>query len=117
MKMTKNFLLALAIMGLSVSCTINPHPMDMTRAVQNAKTAADHDALARHYDDAAKDMTAKVDEHKKLLAEYQSRKGMYGKHAQDLINHCQGLIRIYEQAAGENRAMAKSHREMAAETK
>lgn len=89
--------------------------MDMTRAVQSAKTAADHEALARHYEDAANDMGTKVEEHKKMLAQYQSKKAMYGKYAQDLINHCQGLIRIYEQAAAENRAMAKSHREMAAE--
>jgi hypothetical protein len=92
-------------------------PMDMTQAVQSAKTAADHEALAKHYEDAAKNMGAKVDEHKKMLAQYQSKKVMYGKYAQDLINHCQGLIRIYEQAAAENRAMAKSHREMAAEAK
>ena len=91
--------------------------MDMTRAVQNAKSAGDHDALSRHYDDAASDMAAKADEHKKLLAQYQSNKALYGKQAQDLINHCQGLIRIYEQAAADNRAMAKSHREMAAEVK
>lgn len=105
----------MGIFGLLMSCTIDPHRMDMTRAVQDAKTATDHDALARHYDDAAKQMQSKADEHQKLLAEYQSKKALYGKHAQDLINHCRGLIRIYEQAAAENRAMAKSHREVAAE--
>lgn len=115
MKIT--LLIALGMLGLLMSCTINPHRMDMTRAVQDAKTAADHDALARHYDDAASDMAAKVDEHQKLLAQYQSNKSIYGKNAQDLINHCQGLMRIYEQAAADNRAMAKSHREMAAEVK
>ena len=110
-------LAAVAVFGLLVSCSINPHPMEMTRAVQNAKTAGDHDALARHYENAAKEMQSNADEHKNLLAEYQSKKALYGKHAQDLINHCQGLIRIYEQAAADNRAMAKSHREMAAEVK
>ena len=110
-------LAAVTVFGLLVSCSINPHPMDMTRAVQNAKSAGDHDALARHYDNAAKEMQSNADEHKKLLAEYQSKKALYGKNAQDLINHCQGLIRIYEQAAAENMAMAKSHREMAAEAK
>lgn len=115
MKITR--LAAVCMLGLVMSCTINPHPMDMARVVQNAKTAADHDALARHYDDAAKQMQSNADEHKNLLAEYQSKKALYGKHAQDLMNHCQGLIRIYEQAAADNRAMAKSHREMAAEVK
>lgn len=91
--------------------------MDMTQAVQSAKTRSDHDALAKHYEDAAKQMQLKADEHKKLLAHYQAKKDLYRKQAQDLINHCQGLIRIYEQAAAENLSMAKSHREIAAEAK
>ena len=111
-------LAAVALLGLLVSCSINPHPMDMTRAVQDAKTGSDHAALAKHYEDAAKEMQAKVDEHKKLLAYYQAQKDRYrNKQAQDLVNHCQGLIRIYDQAAAENRAMAQAHREMATETK
>jgi hypothetical protein len=91
--------------------------MDMTQAVQTAKTASEHEALAGHYEDAAKEMRAKVDEHKKLLAYYEARKDLIRKQAQDLINHCQGLIRIYEQAANENLSMAKSHHELAAEAK
>jgi hypothetical protein len=92
-------------------------PMDMTQAVQSAKTAADHDALAKHYENAAKEMRAKAEEHKKLLAHYQAKKALYRKYTQDLVSHCQGLIRIYEQAAAENMGMAQSHREMAAEAK
>jgi peptidoglycan hydrolase CwlO-like protein len=91
--------------------------MDMTQAVQSAKTRTDHEALAAHYEDSAKEMQAKVDEHKKLLAQYEARKSLYGKQAQSLISHCQGLVRIYEQAAAENMGMAQSHREMAAESK
>ena len=106
-----------AIFALLGSCTINPHPMDMTQAVQSAKTRSDHEALARHYDDAAKEMRAKAEEHKKLLAQYEAKKGIYGKQAQTLISHCQGLVRIYEQAAADNVSMAQSHREIAAEAK
>jgi hypothetical protein len=91
--------------------------MDMTQAVQSAKTRGDHESLAKHYEDAAKEMQAKAAEHKKLLAQYEARKSLYGKQAQSLISHCQGLIRIYEQAAKENLGMAQSHREAAAETK
>ena len=114
---TLTTLALVAVLGLLGSCTINPHPMDMTQAVQSAKTRGDHDSLARHYEDAAKEMQAKVDEHKKLLAHYEARKSLYGKQAQSLISHCQGLVRIYEQAAADNNGMAKSHREMAAEAK
>jgi hypothetical protein len=91
--------------------------MDMTRAVQSATTRSDHDALAKHYEDAAKEMRAKADEHKKMLAQYEARKSLYGKQAQSLISHCQGLTRIYEHAAAENMNMAESHRLLAAEAK
>jgi hypothetical protein len=110
-------LVAVFGLGLLGSCTINPHPMDMSQAVQSAKTRADHDALVTHYEAAAKEMQAKVDEHKKLLAQYEARKSLYGKQAQSLISHCQGLIRVYEQATKENLSMAQSHREAAAEAK
>ena len=114
---TITFLALVAIFALLGSCTINPHPMDMTQAIQSAKTRGDHESLARHYEDAAKEMRAKVDEHKKLLAQYEARKSLYGKQAQSLISHCQGLVRIYEQAAAENMSMVESHRQMAAEAR
>jgi hypothetical protein len=91
--------------------------MDMTQAVQSAKTPSDHEGLAKHYEDAAKEMRAKAEEHKKLLGQYEAKKNLYGKQAQTLISHCQGLVRIYEQAAADNMSMAQSHREMAAEAK
>lgn len=114
---TIKYLTIVAVFGLLVSCTINPMPMDMTQAVQSAKTRSDHESLANHYEGAAKEMQTKAEEHKKLLAQYEARKSFYGKQAQSLISHCQGLVRIYEQAAKENRGMAQSHRELAAEAK
>ena len=107
----------LALLGLLASCTINPHPMDMTQAVQQAKTRSDQEALAKHYEDAAKEMQATADDHKKMLAQYETNKALYGKQAQSLISHCQSLVRIYEQAAADNKSMAESHRQMAAEVK
>lgn len=106
-----------ALLGLLGSCAVNPHPMDMTQAVQRATTRGDHEALAKHYEDAAKEMQAKAEEHKKLLANYEAKRGLYGKQAQSLISHCQGLMRANEQAAAENLSMAESHRRMAAEAK
>jgi hypothetical protein len=81
------------------------------------KTRSDHEALAKHYEDAAKEMQEKADDHKKMLGQYEAKKALYGKQAQSLISHCQGLVRNYEQAAAENRNMADSHRQMAAEAK
>ena len=114
---TLTSLALVALLGPLGSCTINPHPMDMTQALQSARTRGDHESLARHYEDAAKDMQAKAAEHKKLLAQYEANKNLYGKQASSLISHCQGLVRIYEQAAAENMSMVESHRQMASEAK
>jgi hypothetical protein len=102
------------VIGLLVSCTeMNPHPMDMSQAVQNAKTKADHEALAKHYEEVAGEMQVKVDEHKKLLDQYQSKSYLYGKQAEAFKMHCQTLINAYESAVDANRAMAEAHRAMA----
>ena len=106
-----------AMLGLLGSCTINPHSMDMTQAVQNAKTRGEHESLAKHYEEAAKDMQANAAEHKQMVAKYEANKSLYGKQASSLISHCQGLARVYEQAAAENLNMAESHRQLAAEAK
>ena len=72
------------VVGLLAACAeMNPHPMDMNLAVQNAKTKADHEALAQHYEEAAKDMQLKVEEHKKLLRQYEAKSYQYGRQAQD----------------------------------
>jgi len=114
---TLTSLALVAMLGLLGSCTINPHPMDMSQAVQSARTGSDHESLAKHYDEAAKEMQAKAAEHRKMLAQYEANKGLYGRHAASFISHCQGLIRVYEQAAKENLAMVAAHRQMAAEAK
>ncbi len=104
--------LFLALSLLAACAEISSHPMDMTQAVKNAKSKADHEALAEHYEEAAKEMQLKADEHKKLLSQYQSESYLYGKQAEDLKAHCQRLIDIYEKAAEENLSMAKLHREI-----
>ncbi|MGR9088653.1 MAG: hypothetical protein ACU841_16510 [Gammaproteobacteria bacterium] len=103
----------LITLGLPAACAErNPHPMDMTQAVQNAQTKADHEALAKHYEEAAKEMQLKVDEHKNLLDQYESKSYLYGRRAQDLKGHCRRLISVYEQAVEENLSMANLHRQM-----
>jgi endonuclease III len=101
-------------LGLLSSCSeMNPHPMDMNQAVQNAETKADHESLAKHYDEAANEMQLKVDEHKKLLSQYESKAYLYGRQAEDLKTHCLRLIDVYENAVDANRKMAEMHRGMA----
>ncbi|MDP3609353.1 MAG: hypothetical protein Q8R74_09810 [Methylophilus sp.] len=104
--------------GLLASCAqMDSHPMDVTQAVQSAKTRPEHSALAEHYEDAAKEMQNKVQEHKSQLEEYENHSYNYGKRAQDLQAHCRGLIYSYKQAAEANRRMAEIHRQLATEIK
>ena len=110
----KTIMLGVALVIIFSSCTIRSHPMDMTQAVQSARTRADHERLAKHYEDAARQMEAKAAEHEKLRIQYERYRGMYSRDAQNLIDHCQRLLRAYEQAVEENFAMAKSHRLLAA---
>jgi len=111
-------LLALIIVGLMAACAHTvPHQMDMTLAVKNAKTPADHNSLAKHYEDTAKEMQSKVDEHKKMLAEYEAHSEYYGRRGLDMGSMCRALIHVYEQATRENMDLADSHRKMAAEIK
>ncbi|MDD1627467.1 MAG: hypothetical protein LUQ26_08350 [Methylococcaceae bacterium] len=112
--MKKKLLITLLLsLGLLYACSeMNPHPMDMSKSLQNAETKADHEALAQHYEEAAKEMQLKADEHKELLAQYVSKSYLYGRQAEDLKAHCQRLINVYEKAAEENLSMAKLHRQM-----
>lgn len=113
----KNSLLpviALSCLFALDACTAkNPHPMDMTTAVGSAATSADHMALARHYEEAAADAQAKVAEHKKLLAQYKEKSYLYGKGIYNFEEHCDALIRIYQQAVDANLKMAEMHKKLA----
>ncbi|MDP2904212.1 MAG: hypothetical protein Q8N96_14085 [Methylovulum sp.] len=110
---TNLLIIIILTLGLLDGCAVtNPHPMDMTQAVQNASSKADHEALAEHYEAAAAEMQVKVDEHKKLLAQYDAKSYLYGKQAGDLKAHCGRLISIYESAVEANLSMARMHRLM-----
>jgi hypothetical protein len=86
--------------------------MDMAATLQAAKTKADHEALATHYEQAAKDAQTQVEAHKKLLAQYKAKSYLYGKQAALFEEHCEALIRSYQQAAQANSQMAQAHRQM-----
>ena len=115
---TKIRILFLIIFGLLVSgVQMNAYSIDMGQAVHTAKTPADHEALAKFFDEAAKQMQEKVQEHKKMYEQYQAESQYYGRQGLDMESMCRGLIHAYEQAAKENTDMATSHRKMAAEAK
>lgn len=107
----------LATLGLLASCAhLDPHPMDMSEAIRNAKTKADHIALAKHYEAAANRMQAKADVQKNKLHEYTVHGYYYGRVTADLKEHTIALIRLYEEAAEANMRLASAQRQMADES-
>lgn len=100
-------------LGLLTACAqMNPHPMNMDLALQEAKTKEDHEELAEHYEEAAQGMREKAQEYTKVLNQYESKSYLYGRQAEDLKAHAQKLVDVYQKAADENSNMARMHRQM-----
>ena len=81
-------------------------------AEAKAKTKFDHIGLAVYYENEAKEMSAKVEEQKRLLDEYNTHSEYYGREGQDFQSHHEALLRKYTKSAERNREMAASHRKI-----
>lgn len=110
-------LIFLGTLMASVQAETKYHPMDMTQAIENAKTPADHEALAQHYEEVAKEMKSEVERHEKLLDKYETNRHLYGRLGVYLRDHSNYLIHLYTEAEKTNKEMAESHRKIAAEMK
>ena len=79
---------------------------------QNTATPSEHHALAKHFEDAAREMQAKAEEQKALLQRYENG-NLYGWQSHSLKSNALALIRKYEQAAQSKMREAVSHRQTA----
>ncbi|SFW40160.1 hypothetical protein, partial [Nitrosovibrio sp. Nv17] len=93
------------MLGFLASCAqtggFEAHGVDLDRAAQHARTAADHDRLARQYRSSAEKLQAKVEEQRQLLSQYEEKSYIYGRRAQDLQSHTSALLHKYERAMEE----------------
>jgi hypothetical protein len=106
-------LITTAVMACATTPPHTPHTKEVKSLMQSAKTAADHEALAAHYEEDAKMLEEKAEEHKKILSEYQEKPYLYGKGYIGFDVHCQRLIDLYTKGAEQSLEMAKMHRQMA----
>ncbi|MDQ3186507.1 MAG: hypothetical protein M3Q16_08665 [Pseudomonadota bacterium] len=117
---TKKIPAITAVLGLLVSCTpMSPYeaidsPV-LHKAVQNARTSSDHDALAKNFENLAREMQLRAAEQRRLFEHYQDKGYLYGRQAQDQQSHTWALMHRYEQAVEKSFAKAAAHRQMAAE--
>lgn len=91
------------------------HNTNILKAEQDTRTPGEHAALAKHFEEAAKEMHSKANEQKKLLTRYEEKHYLYDRAPHDLEAHTRALILKYEQAANACSEAAVSHRKMASE--
>jgi len=106
--------LAAALAAPPVSRAIAAGESDIEAKIAAAKTPADHDAIAAYYEQQAADARTKIDEHKKMAADY---KKMPHNSKVHFDQHCAALSRDYASAAKEYDALAKAHHQMAKQAK
>ena len=114
-------LLAAMSLGLLAACAqMTPleavQNTNVRKASQNARTRSDHDALAKYFEDTAKQMYSKADEQKKLLEHYEQKSYLYGRQAQDLKSHTSALVRKYEETKEASIKEATLHHQITQET-
>jgi hypothetical protein len=116
------FLAAAVILGSSLgySAAVSVNAKNLKQKIATAKTAADHKAIAAYYQAEAAKAKAKVTEHQEMLEAY--KKAGFGTvsktpNAPGTIEHCNHLIKNYQDLAESLTMMAKAHEEMAANAK
>jgi hypothetical protein len=90
---------------------------ELPNAIENAKTAADHEAIAEALEAQAKEARAAAKRHRQMSAAYKKHpptsgsKGVRSPLHQTMPPHCDKLVSDYEAAAAEYEAMAGAHRD------
>jgi hypothetical protein len=115
----KKLIAAVSTLGLLASCAQtgaleagNDNPrLDAL----NTKTFADHDHIARRYENTAKELMGKAEEHKKRLQHYEDKSYLYGRRGQDSQSQAVALVRKYTLAAEKATAQAAFHQRMASQ--
>lgn len=105
--------ITIAFMACTTTPPHTPHTKEVKVLLQSPKTAADHEAIAAHYEEDAKLLEEKAEEHKKILSDYQAKRYLYGRGYVGFDVHCKRLIDLYSRAAEESLEMAKMHKQIA----
>lgn len=110
------FLMSSIGLGQSVWSQGAIAPEQLDQSIIEAKSKADHESLAQYFEQEAQALEEKAERHQKLAEDYE-KGGSYEKVKGFMLQHCNAMIRNYRQAAEDNLALAKMHRELAAEAR
>jgi hypothetical protein len=102
----------LAITGLnSLPFSSAAEETNIEQMIEQAKTPADHEALAAYYEKEAQAAKQKYELHKKMEAAYSRFPSL--KQKSNILFHCDTLAKDYETMAKQYEMLAQIHREMA----
>ena len=109
---TGAFLVAtvLALGGCAAQGPVKPAGLE--QKIEAARTRADHQEIAAIYEQQAEGYKATAEQHRRWALAYERGR----RKSKSLVTHCENLARIFQQAAEENLALAREHRQVAAET-
>lgn len=111
------FVLAGVAITLAGCATQGPTPpTGVEQRIENATSRVDHEGLATRYEAQAAADEAAARRHQGYAATYRRNTSPASGPQEHLVlaKHCENLARAYQQAATENTALAKLHRELAA---
>jgi hypothetical protein len=114
----------LCLAALSGTAAEEPKPHDENKMhmesqesidhqVEMAQSAADHEAVAKRFEDEATQFETLAGQHERLAERYRRGQGVGPKaNATRLANHCESLVKSLRTSAAEAREMAQLHREV-----
>lgn len=105
--------LGVVVTGCTEKMIHHDRQASLLDAVEQAQTKDDHEAIANRYDAEADKLTAKAEKHEKLAALYKRTDNSKMARGADAARHCREIAQKFREAAAENKALAKLHREMA----
>lgn len=93
---------------------VEHHAVTILHLVETAQTAADHEAVAKRFDEEAAQFDQQAVHHEGLAKRYRSGGGV-GPHANSaaLAQHCDNLVKSLRASAVDAREMANLHRGVA----
>lgn len=106
--------IAISAIVLAACSTVSTAPSEQLAAkIQNAKTPADHEELARIYERDAEEALGQIKIHRLMARNYTSMFGGRGA-VSAMPSHCESIAQKYAAIAEEKKALAKLHRDLAA---
>jgi hypothetical protein len=118
MMKTNTFWIGILALGFLSGCAqISPLARNHSNEIRNVELGSidsnDHRTVAKHYEDVAKEMKAKLEVQQELLQKYEEHTYYYGRKGQDLEAHTLANIRHLENSIKENMNEAAIHQRMA----